>query len=73
MIVHRLKLILGYPAIYAAVNEGKTFEWINSVITQQIAKPNMWTEWTEWTDCMCHDDQTTGKRTRKKTCKSRSR
>ena len=58
---------LGYPGIYAAVNERDTYEWINSIIKPSVP-PEAWTQWTQWSDCMCHDKQTTGKRTRKKTC-----
>ena len=58
---------LGYPGIYAAVTERETYAWINSII-KPSAPPEAWTQWTEWSDCMCHDKQTSGKRTRKKSC-----
>ena len=60
--------ISGYPGIYAAVNERETHDWIQSIIQSGVTNAETWTQWTEWTECMCHDDQTSGKRTRKKTC-----
>ena len=58
----------GYPGIYTAVNERETHAWILSVTQAGVPNADTWTQWTEWTECMCHDDQTSGKRTRKKTC-----